>query len=136
MIDINNITNNTATLDFIWGNTYVAVPLDLGTNKQVMAGFERMEKGPSANQYYAYGQYLVSENIDMEKGLKYIQKLTHSDNARFFTVYQEALALSKMGKHGEAIKVAEKSLKMSEEAENAAFIGLNKNLIKASKEKM
>ena len=135
-IDVNNLRNNTATIDIMWDNTVASVPLTVHTDKEVMGSFEAMMAGPSAGQYYAMGNYLLESGKDLEKALKYIQKATKGDNPRFWQVHREALALGELGRYKEAVMSAEKSMKLAKEAGNSDYVKLNEKAIAGWKKKM
>ena len=128
-IDINNLTNNGATIDLMWQNTLVSIPMAVHTSKEVMASFDKMTTGPSNAEYYAMGNYLFEEGKDLDKALSYIQKATKVDKPRFWQVHREALVLGKLGKQKEAIEVAKKSMALAKEANNSDYVALNKKLI-------
>lgn len=135
-IDINNLRNNGATIDIMWENTLVSIPLTVHTDKEVMGTFEAMMAGPSASQYYAMGNYLLDSGKDMEKALEYIQKATKSGSPRFWMVHREALALGELGRYKEAIDAAKKSIDLAKEAGNDDYVKLNEKAIAQWKKKM
>jgi len=127
--DVANITNNSADIHLHWEKTAVSIPVAVHTQKQVMAQFDRMMAGPSDNEYFAMGQYLHESGGDLQKALQYVQKVTKTDNPRYWQVRREALILGDMGKVDEAISVAEKSLKLAEDAGNNDYVRMNKQSI-------
>lgn len=135
-IDVNNLRNNTATIDFMWENTVASVPLTVHTDKEVMGTFETMMAGPSSSQYYAMGTYLLQSGKDLEKALQYIQKVTKGDNPRFWQLHQEALALGELGRYKEAMTTAKKSIELAKEANNNDYVKLNEKAIGSWKKKI
>lgn len=123
--DVGSITNNSANLTLMWENTMVAIPFTVHTGKEVMAAFEKMMAGPSPAEYYGMGSYLLSEGKDLESALKYIQKATHGENPRYWQLRTEALALAKLKKYDEAVKVAKKSLELAKENKNNDYVRMN-----------
>lgn len=135
-ISVNNLRNNTATIDIAWDNTMVSVPLTVHTDKEVMKTFETMMAGPSNDQYYAMGNYLLESGKDLEKALQYIQKATKGENPRFWQVHREALALGELGRYKEAIATAEKGIELAKAANNEDYVKLNQKAIEGWKKKM
>lgn len=130
-LSIENLTDNSATIDMAWENVMVSIPFNVHTEKEVMATFKKMEEGPSANEYYNMGVYLASMDKDLSNALEYIQKATRgADAPRYWQLRQESLVLAKLGKNEEAIKVAKKSLELAKEANNMDYVKLNENSIK------
>ncbi len=130
IIDVNNLRNNSATIDILWERTLISIPLAVHTDNQVMAAFKKMQEGPSAGQYYAMGNFMYESGQDLETALKYVQKATKTDNPRFWQVHREALILGKLGKKAEAIKTAKHSLELAKKAENMDYVKMNEKAIK------
>ncbi len=135
-IDINNLRNNSATIDLMWDKVLVSIPLAVHTDKEVMAAFEKMKEGPSAGEYYNMGMYMASADKDLDKALEYVQKVTKGDNAQFWQVHQEALLLGKLKKYDEAMKAAQKSMELAKKAGNDDYVKLNEKAMAMWKGKM
>ena len=129
-IDINDIRNASATLNLMWENTKVSIPMEVPADKMVMASIERVMAGPSANDYYAAASYLLSEEKNLDQALEWVQKANAMGEPRFWTVRTEALILAALGKTNEAIAAAEKSKKLAQEAGNAQYVSMNEASIK------
>ena len=129
-ISVDDISMNSANLIFAWENTKVAVPVGVEVHSRVMASIEKVMAGPSANDYFQAASYMHESGGDLKKALTYIQKVTKSDNARFFHIRREALILADLGRKPEAIAAAKRSLELSKKAGNDDFIRLNEKSIK------
>jgi len=128
-ITIANITDNSGDLEFVWDNVIAAVPMKFEVEKNVMAAIEKTLAGPTAGDYYAAGNYLLSINKDLDKALMYVQKATKGDNPRFWQVRREALILAKLGKTKEAIKAATLSKDLAAKAGNDDYVRMNEKSI-------
>ncbi|MFD1162540.1 DUF2911 domain-containing protein [Hwangdonia seohaensis] len=127
-MDINNITNSSATLEFIWEKTYVAVPFTVPTDKAVSAAIEKTLNGPGFNDYYAAATYYLSEGKDITKAKEWIDKaMSMTDNPRFWQLRQKSLIYAKAGDKAGAIAAAKKSLAAAEKAGNADYVKMNKD---------
>lgn len=129
LINIDNITDESATLSLVWENTRASIDIGVHTEKEAMASIEKTLAGPTTGDYYNAGSYLASKGKDLDKALMYIRKATSGDSPRFWQVRQEAEVLGKMGKFAEAITVAKKSLSLAEAAGNADYVKINKDNI-------
>ncbi len=129
MIDINNIRNNSASLNFIWESTFVAVPVEVEVDSKVTADIKRVMAGPSGNDYFAAATYYHEAGKDLKQALAWIQKATSVENPRFWQVRREALILADLGKHKEAIAVAKKSMVLAKEAGNDDYVKMNEKSI-------
>ena len=124
-IDVNNISNEGATLDIMWENTLVSVPFGVKTDAEVMASFKRRMDGPSVNEYYSMGNYMFETGKDLETALEYVRKSTSGDNARYWSVHREALILGALGRYEEAIATAKKSYELAKQAGSNDYMLLN-----------
>ena len=124
-IDINNLRNNSASIDFMWEETLVSVPLEVEIHERVMADIKRTMAGPSSGDYYAAASYLHDSGTNLETALEYIQKANEGENARFWMMRRQALILNDLGRKAEAIKAAQRSLDMAKEAGNEDYVRMN-----------
>ncbi|SFZ91389.1 Protein of unknown function [Flaviramulus basaltis] len=130
-IDINNLTNSSATLEFIWEKTYVAVPFTVPTDKAVTAAIESALSGPSANDYYAAATYYLSEGKDIAKAKEWMDKsMSMTDNPQFWQLRQQSLIYAKAGDKKGAISAAKKSLAAAEKAGNTDYVKMNNDSLK------
>jgi len=128
-ITIANITDDSGDLEFVWDNVIAAVPMKFEVESKVMAQIEKSLGGPTAGDYYAAGNYLLSINKDLDKALMYVQKATKGENPRFWQVRREALILAKLGKTKEAIAAAKLSKDLAMKAGNDDYVRMNEKSI-------
>lgn len=131
-IDINAITNNGAKLELIWEKSYAAVPFTVPTDKKVTKSIKSTMNGPSANDYFASAVYYLEEGKDIKKAVKWIDKAVAktAKKPKFWMVHQQALIHAKSGDKDGAIKAAKKSLELAKEANYAAYIKKNEDVLK------
>ena len=129
VIGTDNLTGNSADLEFIWESTIATLKLETAVDEVVMAAIDKVLAGPTANDYYTAGSYYFDSGKDNEKALAWIQKATQTDSPRFWQVRKESLVLAALGRHEEAIAAAKKSLELATAAGNNDFIKMNKDSI-------
>lgn len=129
LITISGITDDSANLVFAWANTSATVPMSFEVQSKVMAQIEKTLAGPTAGDYYAAGNYLLSVEKDLDKALMYVQKATKGENPRFWQVRREALILAKLGKTKEAIAAAKLSKDLAMKAGNDDYVRMNEKSI-------
>lgn len=127
-IDINNLQNTSATIDLIWENTKVSLPLAVDVDSRVMANIDRVMAGPSAGDLSAAATYYHENKKDLNKALEWIQK-ANASAPRYWTLHREALILGDLGRKADAIAVAQKSLAEAEKNKDDAYIRMNKEAI-------
>ena len=127
-LDINNLTNNGATIDIIWEKTYIGVPFTVPTSKAVQASIDKTMNGPGAGDFYSAAVYYLQEGKDIAKAQKWIDKAVDltKDKPRFWYLRQQSLIHAKAGNVKGAIEAAKKSLAGAEAAGNADYVKMNK----------
>ncbi|RSK40385.1 DUF2911 domain-containing protein [Mangrovimonas spongiae] len=131
-IDINQITNNGAALEFIWEKTYAAVPFSVPTEAKVTSAINRVMDGPGANDYYAAAVYYLEEGKDIKQAKKWIDKaISMVDKPQFWQYRKQALIYAEADDKKGAIKAAKKSLEGAQEAGNADYVKMNTDSLKA-----
>ncbi|MEO9475888.1 MAG: DUF2911 domain-containing protein [Cyclobacteriaceae bacterium] len=137
-IDINNLRNNSATIDLIWENTKVSIPLAVDADASVMAQinkYEESSKAQRANDYNSAASYLLSEKKELEKALDFSTKAVALRPDAYWMSRTKSLIEAELGKYKDAIKSAEMSLAAAEKAENGTYISFNKASIAEWKKK-
>ncbi|PWI31572.1 dihydrolipoamide dehydrogenase [Flavobacteriaceae bacterium LYZ1037] len=130
-IDINQITNSSASIEFIWEKTFTAVPFQVPTDDKVLASINDALNGtPTANDYYASAVYYSQEGKDMKQAKAWIDKaMGMSEKPAFWQLRQQSLIYAKSGDKKGAIEIAKKSLEGAKEAGNDDFIKMNMDSI-------
>jgi hypothetical protein len=133
-IGINNITNDSATLDISWEKTMVSVKFNVPTHKVAMASIEKTLAGPTAGDYFSSAQYFFQSNGDLNKALEYINKAVSMTkpgaDTPFWYLRQKSLIQAKLGDKSGAIETAKLSLAGAEKAKNDDYVKMNNESIK------
>ena len=131
-ISFEDITNNNVNLVFSWDDTNVIVPIDVPTKSLVEDQIKSiMGDDPKSSDYYSAAVYYLQENINLDIALKWMNKAIEMiENPRFFHLRQQSLILAANGQYKNAIKVAEKSLELSIQANNGDYVKMNNDSIK------
>lgn len=130
-ITFDNLTNSSAELGFIWGNTMTNVKFEVPTDAAVTAAIEKTMAGPSANDYYASAVYFMQQDKDLDKAKMWMDKaMAMSKEPAFWQLRQQSLLYAKMGDKKNAIATAKKSLEKSKVAGNADYVKMNTDSLK------
>ena len=128
---INNLDNNSATLEISWEKTIVPIRFEVPTHKTALANIEKALAGPTSGDYFSSAQYYYQSNGDMNKALTYVNKaLEMSKDKPFYFYRQKSLIQAKLGDKKGAIETAKISLAASQAANNADYIKMNQDSIK------
>ncbi len=130
-IDVNNIRNNTATIDILWENTIVSVPLSFNTDEKAIASIERVMSGPTANDYHAASSYYLTTGKNLDDALTWASKAVELTEGKFpWIIYNKAQIQAALGKKEDAIKSARQAITAAKAMQNDHYIMLNEKLIK------
>ncbi len=133
-IGINNLNNDSATLDISWEKTMVSVKFEVPTQKTAIASIEKVLAGPTAGDYFSSGQYLLQSNGDLNKALEYlnvaISKVKPGADIPFWYQRQKSLIQGKLGDKVGAIATAKLSLAGAEKEKNDDYVKMNNESIK------
>ena len=126
-ISIIDVTSTTAVLGILWEKTYVAVTFEVPTDEMVSATIDAvMAATPKAGDYYNAAIYYNQQDIDIKRANEWMEKaMSLTEKPAFWQLRQQSLIYAKMGDSEKAIAVAEKSLELSKEAGNEAYIKMN-----------
>jgi len=126
-ISINDVTSTTAVLGILWEKTYVAVTFEVPTDEMVSATIDAvMAATPKAGDYYNAAIYYNQQDKDIKKANQWMEEaMSLTEKPAFWQLRQQSLIYAKMGDSEKAIAVAKKSLELSKEAGNEAYIKMN-----------
>ena len=84
-IFIDDLKNDSAVLNFVWGTTVASLPIEFPTDDITMASIERVMNGPTANDYFAAASYFHDSGKDNKKALEWINKAVEIESLRALT---------------------------------------------------
>lgn len=128
-LGIDHLRNDAATFVITWENTIVKFPIQLSTDKTVMANIDRVMNGPSGGDYMAAARYYWESGKDLNKALEWMNKGLAKDGERFWTLRQKSLIQADLKDYKGAIDTAKKSLALATEAKNNDYIKMNEESI-------
>lgn len=132
-IAVNNITNDSGSLEISWEKTLVSVKFDVPTQKTANESIEATLAGPSTNDYFAAAQYYYQSNGDLNKALiwvnKSLERSAGKGDAPYWILRQKSLIQAKLGDKKGAIETARLSLAAAENGNNADYVKMNKDSI-------
>lgn len=130
-IFINDITNNSAVLEFIWADKVANLPFKVPTEEKTMASIERTMNGPTANDYYSAAAYYHDSGKDLNKAYEWIKKAADMAGEDAYWLYRKkSLIEADMGKKQEAIASAKKSLASAKKNNNPDYVKMNEDSLK------
>lgn len=123
-INVTDVKMDAANIELVWENTSVKFMVETDVDTKVMADIAKQTAGVDANVYYQSARYYYDTNKDMNKALEWINLAT-KENPKFWMVRYKALILAKLGKYDDAIKAANESTELANEAGNKDYPRMN-----------
>jgi tetratricopeptide (TPR) repeat protein len=118
-IDIEDITDSSATMNIAWERTQIPVKLAVDVDGNVAAGIEKMSNDNANNNMNA-ANYLLGKGKNLEQALK-LADLAIGSKETFRNVWTKAQILSKLGRNTEALPLAQKALSLGSSDTSGAF---------------
>jgi hypothetical protein len=129
-IGVNNLTIDSATLDFAWENSSASMKFTVPTQKEVLASIDKVLAGPTSADYFAAAQYLYQSNGDIAKAKSYMDKaMEMSTEKPYWYTRQKSLIQARAGDYKGAIETANLSLVAAETAKNQDYVKMNRESI-------
>ena len=129
-INIINLDNNFAYLEFSWEKTVAALKFEVPTKKSATANIEKVLSGPTATDYFSSAQYYFQSNGDLTKALAYVNKALELNKEKpFWYSRLKSLIQAKLGDRKGALETAKISLAGAIEAKNNDYIKMNEDSI-------
>lgn len=131
-IMFNELTNSSAVMGLLWEQTFIGIKIEVPTDQIVMGTINKvMSSNPTANDYYNAAIYYNHQNKDLQQANEWMEKaMSLTEKPAFWQLRQQSLIVAKIGNAKKAIEIAKKSLALSKEAENDAYIKMNTESLK------
>ena len=127
-----NVKSNTCSLDLMWENTSISLPISTDVDTKVMKQIDNIMTKDNL-PYFSAGMYYMENGKDLNQALTWFNKAADQNPTAFWIHHQKANCLAKLGKKAEAIASATKSLELATEAKNGDYVKLNEDLLKSLK---
>lgn len=129
-IGVNNVDNDSASLELSWEKTIVAVKFEVPTQKTAMKSIEKTLAGPSSSDFFSSAQYFYQSNGDLNKALTWVNKAVDMEKEPpFWYLRLKSLIQAKKGDKVGAVETAKLSLAAAEKAKNMDYVKMNKDSI-------
>jgi hypothetical protein len=132
-IDINDIRDESATLNLTWEKTRVPVKLEAELASKLVPQIEAVMAAPEDNKpYYQAAMFYYDHGQDLEKARKWVDAAIAQREAHYI-VYLKAKILAKLGDKDGAIAAAKRSTELAIKAKDTGYVKLNEDLISSLK---
>jgi hypothetical protein len=133
-IGLNDIRDESATLNIVWEKTRVPVAVTLDVKSTLVPQIEAvMAPGGDKLPYAQAAMYYLENGLDLKKAATWMDAAIAAQPDAFYLVYRKALILEKLGDKAGAVATAKKSMEAALQAPSPAlrdeYVGLNQALI-------
>ncbi len=133
-IGLNDLRDESATLNISWENVRVPVSLTVDVKSSLVPRIEEaMNAGGERLPYAQAAMYYFENGLDLAKAARWMDAAIAAQPNAFFLVYRKALILEKMGDRAGALATARQSIEGAKQAPSPAlrdeYLGLNQALI-------
>lgn len=133
LIDINDIRDESATLNLIWETTRVPVKIEVDVLATVVPQIEAVMSGPGQKKpYVAAAMFYLDHKLDLKKALGWMDAAIAEQPKGFYLHYRKAKILAAMGDKPAALATAKQSIELAKADKSPAgpeYIRLNEALI-------
>jgi hypothetical protein len=134
-VDINDIRDDSATINLIWDKTRVPVKLELDVVGILVPQIEAAMAASGTNKpYYPAALFYYDHGQDLQKARQWIDAAVAQREA-FYTLHLQAKILAKLGDKEGALAAAKRSTELATKAEGpgSGYVKLNADLISSLK---
>lgn len=130
-ISIDDLTTDSAILNFAWDKTKVSVKIEVPTDEKVMTSIKKTLKGEATSaDYMAAANYFANTGKDIKQAKEWIDKgMKLNKDPQYYHLRQQSLIYAKSGDYKGAIELAKKSLDAAQAAKADEYIKMNKESI-------
>jgi len=132
-IEINDIRDESATLNLTWEKTRVPVKLEVELVSKLVPQIEAVMAAPEGNKpYYQAALFYYDHGQDLQKASKWIDAAI-AEREAYYIVNLKARILAKLGDKEGAIAAAKRSTELAIKAKDTGYVKLNEDLISSLK---
>ena len=135
-IGINDIRDDSATINLSWEKVRVPIKLELDVVSQLVAQIDAAMAGPGTKPYTQAAGFYLEHNLDLKKALEWTEAAVAA-GANQTNVHLKAKILAKLGDKDAAIAAAKQSIELAMKSTNSGirteYTKLNENLIASLK---
>lgn len=132
-IDVNDIRDDSATLNLSWEKTRVPVKIELDVTGTLVPQIEAvMSSDAPKKPYFQSAMFYLDHNLDLKKAAEWMDAAIAEQPDAFFMYYHKARLHAKMGDKAGALAAAQKSIELAAKNEGAVkseYTRLNEQLI-------
>lgn len=136
-IDLNDLRDESASLNLSWEHTRVSVKLEVDVVSTLVPQIEAvMASDEPKKPYFSAAMFYLDHNLDLKKAASWMDAAIAQQPDAFYLTYRKAKILAKMGDKAGALAAANASLALAAKSTGAIkdeYVRLNHELIDSLK---
>ena len=131
-IDLNDIRDESATLNLTWEKTRVPVKLEVDITTALVAQIAAAMAADGKKPYFPAAMFYLDHNLDLTKAAQWMDAALAENPDAYYMLYHKARLLAKQGDKAAAIVTARKSIELASKETGPAkgeYTRLNETLI-------
>jgi hypothetical protein len=135
-IDVNDLRDESATLNLAWEKTRVPVKIEVELTSKLVPQIEAVMAGEGKKPYAQAAMFYLDHNLDLKKASAWMDAAIAAEPNGFYYMYHKARILAKQGDKDGAVAMAKKSIEVAAKAGGPAkdeYIRLNETLLASLK---
>lgn len=130
-ISFDDVKDQSLKTTLAWENTKVAFNVVVDQKAEIMASIESAMQGEK-KPYFQAAQYYYNNNLDIKKAAAWMIEADKGNDKAPHIKYWKSLILAKSGDKAAAAKAAQEGIDIAKASNNAEYIKLNTNALKAA----
>ncbi len=130
-IDINDLRDESATLNLIWEKTRVPAKIEVDVVGELRPKVDAaMAAAGGKKPYFQAAAFYYDHGLDIDKARRWIDAAV-KENEAYYTVHMQAKILARQGQKAAAIKAAQRSTELALKADgpDSNYVKMNQELI-------
>lgn len=119
-IDINDLRDESATLNLVWEHTRVPVRIEVDVVGAVVPQIEAVMAAPGDKKpYVPAAMFYVDHNLDLGQALAWMDAAVAQQPKSYPVLYRRARVLAAMGRKAEAVQAARQTIDLAKDDKSA-----------------
>lgn len=114
-IDIGNIGFTSCTIDIVWENTAISIPVKANNQERLLTSIDKAINSPNI-PYQQAATYLYETGQNLDKALEYADKALERNPKAYWTALMKAKIAAKLGRKDVAREAAQKTIEIAKAA--------------------
>lgn len=129
-IDLNDLRDESATLELSWDRVRVPVKIELEVASKLVPQIEAaMASAGGEKPYFPAAMFYFNHDLDLQKARAWIDAAVKANPDAYYIVHWQAKILARVGEKEAALAAATRAIALARDAKDSGYVKLNEDLI-------